>query len=387
MKILFLSEGLPAFPCFDGFKLIPYNLIRYLSANHEIYLRAFCSGDAERARSDVAQYCADMDCVTLDLAQLKTGLLGRIRSQYSWNDEMAAQIQDLLSANTFDVIHVEGANMGQYVYRLEGIPKIICPHDSPSANSWQKMLSSQGPGEKFRNFIRYRKNCWVERNIYSQFNHCVVVSEKDKAAIQRHAPNLDITVMTNGVDLEYYGYRPYSGPDHKIVFTGSMSYAPNVDAALFFYREIFPLVRQAVPDARFYIVGASPSAEIARLKDDPSVVVTGKVADIREYITGAAVYACPMRYGTGIKNKVLESMALGTPLVATSCSIAGVPAVDVENILLADSAPDFARQVTALLQDRDQRARLAQNARAVVETHFNWADRARMIEDIYKRIV
>ncbi|MBP7162213.1 MAG: glycosyltransferase [Candidatus Omnitrophica bacterium] len=387
MKILFISEMLPYFPCFDGFRLIPYSLIKELSKKHEIHLLAFYADKKDRERTDsISRYCKSLDMVYYQYPTSFLEVARNVFSRYSSSPEMSDRIEQSFKKENFDLIHVEGAHMGQYVMGIKDIPKIVCPHDSPSANAWQQFKSNKALKKKLKYLIEIGKRRYIEKRIYAQFNHCVVVSEKDKEAIQRHAPGLEVTVMTNGVDLDYYGYRPYGGPENNIIFTGTMSYAPNVDAALFFYHEIFPMVRERIPNVKLYIVGASPGAEILNLKEDPAVVVTGRVDDIRDYIYQSAIYVCPMRYGTGIKNKVLEAMAMGVPVVATPASIAGIPAVDGEHISLTGTPDAFARETIRLLEDKMKRARMTGNARKLVEAHFNWADRAKMIEDIYRRI-
>lgn len=387
MKILFLSEMLPYFPCFDGFRLIPYSLIKELSKNHEVHLLAFYADKKDRERTDsISGYCKSLDMVYYQYPASFLGVARNVFSLYSSSPEMSDRIDQSFKRENFDLIHVEGAHMGQYVMGIKGIPKIICPHDSPSANAWQQFKSNKVLKKKLKYLIEIGKRRYIEKRIYAQFNHCVVVSEKDKEAIQRHAPGLEVTVMTNGVDLDYYGYSPYKGTEKNIIFTGTMSYAPNVDAALFFYHEIFPTVRARINNAKFYIVGANPPDQILKLKEDPAVMVTGRVDDIRDYIYQSAIYACPMRYGTGIKNKILEAMAMGIPIVATPCSIAGIPAVDGEHISLAGAPEAFAQKTIQLLNEKMERARMVEKARKLVEAHFNWADRARMIEDIYRRI-
>lgn len=379
---------LPFFPCFDGFRLIPYSLLKELSKNHEIYLIAFYADKKDLERTDsIVRYCKFLDMVYYQYPTSFQGIVRNVLSLYSRSAEMSDRIEQSFKKEAFDLVHVEGAHMGQYAMGIKDVPKIICPHDSPSANAWQQFKSNKSFKKKIKYIIETAKNRYIEKQIYAKFDHCVVVSEKDKETIHGHAPDLDITVMTNGVDLDYYDYRLYQGAKNNVIFTGTMSYGPNVDAVLFFYREIFPVVRERVPGVRLYIVGANPTGEILKLNKDPTVVVTGIVDDIRDYIYQSAIYVSPMRYGTGIKNKVLEAMAMGVPVVATPVSIAGIPAVDGEHVILAESPDVFAREIIKLLEDKTKRARVSEKARELVEAHFNWADRARMIEDIYKRII
>src|SRR5208282_2694024 len=160
-----------------------------------------------------------------------------------------------------------------------------------------------------------------------------------------------IASIPYGVDLEYYARR--MAPEAwRIVFTGNMSWPPNEDAAEHFARDIMPAIRSRIPDASFWIVGAEPSARVQNLARIAGIHVTGTVADIRPWIWSAAVYASPLRFGLGVKNKILEAMASGAPIVATSRSLSGTPLIDGQHALIADDDAKFADSVTRLLSDR-----------------------------------
>ncbi len=387
MKILFITEHLPFFPCHDGFRLIPYNLIQELSREHDIYLLSFYVDKNElNFIGSISKYCKVVDTVFFEYPKTKRESLRNLFLKYAWNEEMAGKIRQWLEKESFDLVHVEGASIGQYVYRSADIPKIICPHDSPSARAWQLLISRDAFLDKVKYFIQWVKAVACEKDIYSKFDHCVVVSPKDKEVIKRHAPGLNISVMSNGVDMHYYGYRPFEGREKNVIFTGNMSYIPNVDAALYFYHSIFPDIRKAVPEAKFYIVGARPCEEIQRLKADPNVVVTGTVDDIREYIYKASVYVCPMRYGTGIKNKILEAMSMGIAIVSTTNSVVGINVSRGQNIVVEDKPGIFAQRVIELLNDPPARLRLTEKARALIEAEYSWKQRSKDLNDIYRKL-
>ena len=163
-----------------------------------------------------------------------------------------------------------------------------------------------------------------------------------------------------------------------------MSWFPNVDAVEFFVHDIFPTVRESFPEAEFWIVGADPSEKVLALKEFSGVHVTGTVADIREPVWKAAVYVSPLRYGLGCKNKILEAMALGVPIVATPKSLTGTPIKDGRDLLVAEDASQFAETVKKLLSDEALRRSLAEEARRLVEKNYSWDGIAKQFENFYE---
>ncbi len=168
------------------------------------------------------------------------------------------------------------------------------------------------------------------------------------------APGLDITVVSNGIDLAAYTPQTELPPvdPPRIVFTGKMDYRPNIDAALWFGREVLPLVTAAEPAVRFQIVGMNPHPRLDELRTNPAVEITGAVPDTRPYIYAAAAYVIPMRVGGGTRFKALEAMASARAIVSTQLGVEGIPVRSGQELLLADTPADFAAAVLRLIADR-----------------------------------
>ena len=158
--------------------------------------------------------------------------------------------------------------------------------------------------------------------------------------------------ITNGVDVEYFAADSTVLEPDRLVFTGVMGYGPNEDAAMYFVEEILPLVKAKRPQVQFWIVGSEPSDRIKNLSRISGVHVTGKVEDVRPYVRSATVFVCPLRIGSGVKNKILAAMAMQKATVATSMSIDGLELADNHDLLLANEPQDFAEKVVRLLTDR-----------------------------------
>jgi glycosyltransferase involved in cell wall biosynthesis len=226
-----------------------------------------------------------------------------------------------------------------------------------------------------------------------------VTSEQDKRALDDLrrsinpsdiSPNVsEIEVVRNGVDLSYFVEHCGPRDPHTIVLTGKMSYHANVTAALYLINEIMPRVWEQIPDAQVQIVGQKPRREILDLRQRyPSRIhVTGSVPDLRPYLAQATVAVAPILYGAGIQNKVLEAMAMGTPVVATSKAVSALSACQNENVLLADDPQAFAHQVVRLLRDPGLATQIGQNGRHYVESNHDWNHVAKQLQAIYQAVI
>jgi polysaccharide biosynthesis protein PslH len=215
----------------------------------------------------------------------------------------------------------------------------------------------------------------------------VCMTEPDAAALRRYCAAADAHVVNTGVDLDYF--RPPEAPaeEARLVFVGAFQHMPNVDAMVYFCREILPLVRARVPGASLTIVGSKPSPEIFALADIPGVEVTGFVTDIRPHMARSAVYVVPLRLGVGIRGKILEAWAMGLPVVATSVACAGLRCEHGGNILVADLPGPFAAHVAALLQNPAEGARLGSEGRRTAEEFYGWDASAGLLDALYRTMM
>jgi glycosyltransferase involved in cell wall biosynthesis len=205
-------------------------------------------------------------------------------------------------------------------------------------------------------------------------------------------PDVDVTVVPNGVDVERYSaFAAPEGllPPNSLVFTGTMDYRPNVDAVLWFAQRVLPLVRQRVPSARFYVVGRRPHPRLEPLRPrdghpDTGIEITGSVPDTRPYIAGASLYVVPLRSGGGTRLKVLEAMAMRCPIVSTSMGVDGFPVVSGRDVQLADAPEAFAESVVQLLGDGQRRAELGQAGYEFAASRYDWSAIVPLLERAYR---
>ena len=224
-----------------------------------------------------------------------------------------------------------------------------------------------------------------ERRVARECDASLFVSAPEADLFRQLAPESDAKIgfFNNGVDTDYFspdrGYEsPYAAGERAVVFTGAMDYWPNIDAVQWFAAEVFPQLRAVFPALRFYIVGARPAPAVQALGQTPGIVVTGTVPDVRPYIAHAQVAVAPLRIARGIQNKVLEAMAMATPVVVSPQALEGIDAVPGTDLLLADGAAAFAAAVSALLTTADDAIGLV--ARARVERQYSWPSNLARIE-------
>lgn len=371
MRILIVSQMVPYLPCHDGFRLIPAHLLRCLSDRHELHLVALADGgESAWQRQWPRNHCRSVEIVGFEPPR---GLAGRLSR---WGDALppktSAVVRERILRVRPDVLHLEGSVLASFA-RLAppGMRRVVSAHDALSLR--YRDFARSAPSLRGR--ALYMLRAWrarrFERSHFRRADAVVVTAQADLEALRPAVSHERLAVIPNGVDLEYWDYRPRPKPG-RVVFTGNMSWPPNEDAATYFAQDAFAAVRRSVPQAEFWIVGAEPTARVRQLAGLPGVHVTGTVPDIRPWVQAASVFVSPLRFGSGVKNKILEAMALGAPIVATPPSLTGTPLEPGRHLLLAEGSHELAQAVIRLLQDQGMCRSLSEAARAEVEARYSW---------------
>jgi sugar transferase (PEP-CTERM/EpsH1 system associated) len=391
MKILLITPRLP-YPPYRGDKLKIFNLLKRLAKNNSIYLISFVENKRELEYiQHLAPYCAAIEAVPLprwrSYLQCLFGIFSALPLQvhYFKSGKMRRRICEMCERHHFDVIHTHLIRMAQYT---AGAGRALRSLDLTDAVSLYltRFLSKE---KNF--FLKLLLKIELERmkryeNILERYQVCFVCSEPDKEQLLTAAPEANIRIIPNGVDLAYFsgnGAVQYD-PD-RIVFTGNLSYYPNLDGIFYFVREIFPLVKKEVPAAKFYIVGQAPPAKVRALASE-DVVVTGFVEDIKQHYLSSAVAVSPIRFGAGTLNKILEPLALGVPVVATSMGTEGLDLANGKEILIADGPHTFARHVVRIMKEPAYRDRLGNEGMAIIRQLYNWDAIVQSLENLYQKM-
>ncbi len=221
-----------------------------------------------------------------------------------------------------------------------------------------------------------------EADIFNYFDNKTIISKPDRSLIQ-HKDKDDIKIVINGVDTEFF--KPMDIPkEYDLVFIGNMGYPPNVNAADFLAKEILPLVHRQKPEVSLVLAGSSPHANVLALKSD-KVEITGWVEDIRECYAKAKIFIAPMQIGTGLQNKLLEAMAMKIPSITSKLANDALEARDGSEILVGDTAQDFANHIIDLLDNKEKANELALNGYNFVLQNFDWAAATNKLEKLIIR--
>jgi glycosyltransferase involved in cell wall biosynthesis len=395
MRILLIARC-PPFPLHFGDRLIVYHLARMLrQRGHTLDLLAFYDRDEDETDAARAAYADSFDHITLIrehprssaayLRRLLPGTHFPRRADDAWSPTMWRAIESRLAGSDYDVVHLfGGVQVYEYAALLAALPTVITPYESYSLYLRRELAAGSTLPTGVRLSMQMLAARAYESFMFAPYGRVVVVSEADRAELLRHAPGLAVEVIPNGVDLTYFQPQAVERDPSAVLFVGNYEYAPNLDAALLLARTIMPAVRARIPDAKLWLVGNAPPDELRALASE-SVSVYGRVDDVRPYLAQAGVFACPLRFGAGIKNKVLEALAMECPVVATPLSIDGIGVQTGHDVLLSD-VESFSHALGAALQHYASSAAIGRRGRALVEARYSWAQVAVAYERLFAAV-
>ncbi|MDD5633663.1 MAG: glycosyltransferase [Candidatus Omnitrophica bacterium] len=389
MKILFLTSEMPYPPHFGGAKIVSYQIMKALHKAHEIHLLSFVDNEDELKFADALKEVTVTRRFILRKPHHSPRPLWALYNPYRSykTDEVRQALAEMIAENRFDMVHSD-APMAVYINDLpDDLAKIVCPTDSRTLAQVPNMRNAKDPRSFIVAFYRFYSFRNFERSFYRRFNACLAVTKEGGGYLGKLCPGLKIGVIPNAVDVEYFKPSDMPIDPNTLVFTGTMDYAPNIDAVIYFTKKIMPLVKKKRSQIKFFIVGRNPVPEVKMLANEPNVIVTGDVDDIRKYLAQAAVFVCPVRLGTGIKNKVLEAMAMGKAIVLTSISAQGINAQDGQDFITADTSEKFADNVLNVLENKTRREQMGRAAREVVVKKYVFDIIGKKYEDFYGSII
>jgi glycosyltransferase involved in cell wall biosynthesis len=400
MKILFLSNKLPHAGIIGGQRII-YQRIRYLAeAGHQVGLASFISPNVT---DEQIQTVKPMLSGLHVFPEPRRNLAVRILNDYlspqrpalfwkQYSEKMMRGVGDLVEQENYDIVVAEFSEMGQYLYKnpfLSAVHRVISCHRCLTTSFEQyNRLSGVEWWLYMKSVPQARLLQRYEFNMYRSADRVLVLTPQDRYTLQSYAQDLAISVVPAGVDIAHLQEHPPIPKEPIILHTGYMGDPANDDGVEWFYQNVWPRLRDRHPEIRFYVVGADPSRRIRKIgRTDPGVIVTGEVKDLRPYRNRARVFVSPARLGSGVRTKTLEAMVSGLPVVSTSLGMAGIQAQTGFNCLVADTPDLFAQSVEWLLEDRSLGARIARNARALIQQKHSLESGVRRFEQILKSIV
>ena len=378
MNILFLSRWFP-FPPDNGSKLRAFNLIKILSREHNIDLLSFTSEPiSEERTSGLKPYCQKIEAVLFKDYNPRSvrSLLGffSARPRYivdTFRKEFQESVRLVFQTTKYDLVVASQVDMAPYTQRIAGTKVLIDEieltiHDESRSNQ-KKIL------QKLRAHLTWWKHSRYVTGILARVDGFSVVSDPEMGLITKiNKPGCRGLVIPNGIDMDFYkGDWGNPGPD-TLIYTGALTYRANLDAMQYFISQIFPLIKEKRPLAKLYITGKVNDQIRARLPVDLNVEFTGYLEDVRPRIGSTWISVIPLRIGGGTRLKVLESLALGTPVVSTSKGAEGLELKPGRDIIIKDVPEEFAFEVVNILENIELRTRLGIAGKQTVGSLYNW---------------
>jgi polysaccharide biosynthesis protein PslH len=396
VKILFLATWFPH-PLDNGSKIRVCYLLRGLAAaGHDVTLLSFAFDTADVAGAHALRaLCAEVRAIERNPFQ-RTERENRLRF-LSFSPivsrpilEMEEAVRESLSKHRVDLVIASTGIMAVYA-RLapKGTAKILEEHNSMSRWAWDRLQAQETPLGRLRCWVSWNKSRIHESRLFRRFDLCTMVSEQDRQYSLQALPGYTglMAVVPNGVDCEQNRPDLAVCGSASLVFNGALTYDANFDAMRWFLAEIYPLIRRQAPEVSLTITGSAKGVDLTGLTLDDTVHLTGFVDDVRIPVAEAAACVVPIRQGGGTRLKVLEAMALGTPVVATSKAVEGHGFVPDEHLLVADTAESFSQQTVRLLQNPELRSQLVKNGRQFVEARYDWRKIGRLFVDLCEEAV
>ncbi len=381
-KLLYLVHRIP-YPPNKGDKIRSFHFLQALAQKFQIYLGAFVDDAVDRQYVDALKpFCQESLCVDLHpklqkIRSLQGLLSGEAMSlPYYRNAELQAWVDKTLAEQGIQRVLIFSSPMAQYVEKYSAL-HVVADFVDVDSDKWQQYAANKPWPASWIYRREAEKLLAFEKRCAAQTNVTLFVSEREAELFKTLAPEVaeKIGFVNNGVDAESFNPEisfasPFSDQHKTIVFTGAMDYWANVDAVVWFSELVFPLIKQHLPNARFYIVGSKPAKEVQKLAEiDSSVIVTGRVEDVKPYVAHADIVVAPLRIARGIQNKVLEAMAMAKTIVASSAAMEGIALLADLQVSIADEPEHFAEKVLENLLVPSVSASIN---RDYVQTNFNW---------------
>ena len=387
MRLLVLTSRFP-YPLEKGDKLRIYHQIRMLSKNHEIILCALNDKPVEEEDyHELKKYCTKIYVFPISKFSIganltKAMLTGKsFQVAYFYRDGIMTQIRTIVQKERPDHVYCQLIRMSEYARQLP-IPKTLDYMDCFSVGMERRAEESPTWLKPF--FKRESKKLTkYEGNIFSHFDAHSIISAQDRDLIKAK-DNQQISIIPNGIDLDFFEPSPNYTPKYDLVFVGNMGYSPNVIAANYLGKSIMPLVWEKNADTNVLLAGARPAPKVKALTQDARIEVSGWIEDIRTAYQDGKIFVAPLFTGSGQQNKIIEAMALGIPCITTSLVNNAIGAKPNEEILIADSAEEFAGQILDLSTNPELQKKLSHNGREFVKNNISWKRSVELLESLWE---
>lgn len=393
MRILFLSRWFP-YPPDNGAKIRIFNVLKQLSLQHEIVLVTFAE-PTDRVNDEtltmLRQHCVSVRVLPNRQyrATSARALLGLFSSRprylaHTFSEDAARVIREEAKQTQCELLIASQLGTAQYALEVPGVPALL---EELELSLFRDGLNAPSLRSRVRSRLAWMKLNTYLRHLLPRFDAITVVSERERINIRDVAPHFpEISVIPNAVDASMYAATPVPPRPNTAIYSGALTYSANYDALRYFLSEVYPSIKAEVPEFTLTVTGDTTGVNTAKLPTCPGVQYIGYVPDIRPVLAQSWMSVVPLRQGGGTRLKILEAMASGTPVLATSKGAEGLDVTDGEDILLADGARCFKQRAVQLLGSTELRSRLAGGGKRLVESKYDWRVIGPRLNEVVERV-
>lgn len=386
MKLGILLSRFP-YPLEKGDKLRAYHQIEELAKRHEIYLCTLSTKKvSEEDLNRLKPFCKEIKIIRLSYLGIIWNLFFSLffnklplQVAYFYNRSAKSQVQNYFIKYQIEHLFCQLIRVTEYVKDFDYCPKTLDFMDALSQGMERRIKKAPFYLKPFVRIEAMRLKRY-EHFIFKSFENKVIISEQDRELIV-HANNEDISVLRNGVDLSFFQNKDLE-KKYDLLFTGNMSYPPNVDGVDYLVNSILPIVWQSKPEVNLVIAGANPNQKVQKLSSK-RVLVTGWVDDMRDYYSSSRVFIAPMQIGTGLQNKLLEAMAMELPCITSELANNALKAEHGKSILIGNNPEEYASHIISLLENHEAAQTLAAEGKAFVKRNYNWERSTIQLDDLF----
>lgn len=386
MKILVILSRVP-FPLEKGDKLRAYHQLKELHNRHEIILCCLSDSAVHPGAEDaLRQITSQFHIFKLRkwriAINLFFGLFSRkpFQVHYFYQRRIHQEIKKIIESEDPDHIYCQLIRTAEYAKHEHNYAKTLDYQDAFSKGMERREQNSKWPLREIIAMERKRLIAY-ENIIFEYFELKTIISAEDRRFIY-HPERKDIAVITNGIDVDFFNPEYKIEKKYDLVFTGNMSYPPNVETAEFIAKTILPKLQISQPDINVLLAGSSPHKRVQHLSKISGITVSGWVADIRDAYASGKLFFAPMQIGTGLQNKLLEAMAMEIPCITSELANRSLKAVSGRDLMVGESCEDYVRDILELLSDPYRREILGKAGREFVKNRFSWKKSVQELEKL-----
>jgi glycosyltransferase involved in cell wall biosynthesis len=379
LNILIITPRIP-YPPYRGDKLKVFNIGRELLKNNSVTILTFLRSSRQlKEIEELKKHKLNVVFVKISLFESCLNVINSIFThlpfQVAWykSNGMKKKVNDLINSGSYDVAYFHLIRTAQYIPEQKIKTPILNVIDFTDAVSLYLNRFHGIEKNPFKKFLLGIEKRRIEKyeSVANKFDVVFICSEVDRKYLNKQGVKTNIKIIRNGVNVSQFVEEQIDYDKSRIIFTGNMPYYANYDAAIYFAREIFPLVLKEVPNAKFYIVGQNPPFRVRSLARH-NIIVTGFVQDIKAEYLKSAVNVAPMRFGAGTLNKIIESLVIGVPVIATPIAVEGFPEEIKKIINVASGSGEFADHVIRYLTIPHLRQQFMELDKSIIKEMLSW---------------